>query len=154
MNNIIDTFIEIKLSDNQNFRKIRETLSRIGRSTKVDGQLTLYQTCYILKKGGKFYITHFKELYMLDDSNDGFSDVEINGEMTFFGTEDEKRRNTIVKLLVDWGLCEMSNDNDSPRFENTKVARLHIIKYNEIDKWVCESTYDIGNHTFEIDGNV
>ena len=84
----VDNMVEVKLSQPDDFLKIRETLSRIGIASKKDKKL--YQSCHILHKQGRYFIVHFKELFGLD------------GKQTNFSEEDQSRRNTIVKLLNDW----------------------------------------------------
>ena len=91
--NIIDTLLEITLKEEDDFLKVRETLTRIGVASRKDK--TLYQSCHILHKQGKFYIVHFKEMFALD------------GKPTNFSDEDKGRRNTIATLLEDWGLLKI-----------------------------------------------
>ena len=87
---VLETLIEVRLGEEDDFLKVRETLTRIGVASRKDK--TLYQSCHILHKQGKYYIVHFKELFALD------------GKPSDFSTEDKGRRNTIVKLLSAWGL--------------------------------------------------
>ena len=56
---------------------------------------TLYQSCHILHKQGKYYIVHFKELFALDGKDTNISENDI------------ARRNTIANLLSDWGLVKV-----------------------------------------------
>jgi hypothetical protein len=88
-----DLMLEVQLPDPDSFLKIRETLTRIGISSKKDQ--TLYQTCHILHKKGKYYIVSFLELFALD------------GKDTSLGYEDVARRNTIASLIEQWGMCSV-----------------------------------------------
>lgn len=127
--NLIDTLIEVELKQEQDFLKIKETLTRIGVASKKENKL--YQSCHILHKKGKYYITHFKELFALD------------GKTTNFSEEDKARRNTIALLLEDWNLCKIVNKKD---IEDPKILmnQIKIISYKEKDNWILESKYSIG----------
>ena len=85
--------LEVSLNDSEDFLKVRETLSRIGVASKKDK--VLYQSCHILHKKGRYFITHFKELFALDGKEADFQDNDL------------QRRNTIAKLLQDWGLVSI-----------------------------------------------
>lgn len=124
---MIDTFVEVKLLDEQNFLKIKETLTRIGiASTK---EKKLYQTCMILHKQGKYYIVHFKELFALD------------GKPTDFSEDDKKRRNTISLLLEDWGLIDIVTDNV---LEECSLNQIKILPFKDKKDWTLISKYQIG----------
>lgn len=129
MNNIIDSLIEIKLKEEQDFLKIKETLTRIGVASKRENKL--FQSCHILHKKGKYYITHFKEMFCLDGKETNFSD------------EDKGRRNMIATLLEEWGLCKIV---DKTKVESPKatITQIKIIPYKEKDEWLLESKYSIG----------
>lgn len=129
MNDIIDTLLEVKLGEEDDFLKVRETLSRIGVASRKDK--TLYQSCHILHKQGKFYIVHFKEMFALDGKPSNFSD------------EDKGRRNTIAKLLEDWGLVKIV---DSEKFSSPKAAmnQIKILPHKEKDEWTLITKYAIG----------
>lgn len=127
--NIIDSLLEIKLGEEDDFLKVRETLTRIGVASRKDK--TLYQSCHILHKQGKFYIVHFKEMFALD------------GKPTNFTDEDKGRRNTIAKLLEDWGLIKIV----SPEQAQSPVAQLNQIKilpHKEKNEWTLVQKYAIG----------
>lgn len=129
MQSIVDTLIEIKLRDDDDFLKIRETLTRIGICSAKDKKL--YQSCHILHKRGKYYIVHFKELFALDGKSTNFSD------------EDKSRRNAIVKLLQEWELLTIVSD-----FENEEVAPINTIKiisHKDKSEWELVAKYSIGN---------
>jgi hypothetical protein len=126
---MLDTFVEIKLQDDDDFLKVRETLTRIGVASRKEQKL--YQSCHILHKQGRYYIVHFKELFALD------------GKPSNFGEEDKGRRNTIAKLLVEWGLVTIVN----PHVAEEPVAPLSQIKilpHREKDDWELVAKYNIG----------
>ena len=129
MSEIIETLLEVKLGEEDDFLKVRETLTRIGVASRKDK--TLYQSCHILHKQGKFYIVHFKEMFALD------------GKQTNFSDEDLGRRNTIAKLLEDWGLVKIV---DPERFESPKATmnQIKILPHKEKDEWTLVTKYAIG----------
>lgn len=125
----LDTFIEVKLRQEDDFLKVKETLTRIGVASEKNK--TLYQSCHILHKRGKYYIVHFKELFALD------------GKPSSLDEEDIARRNTIANLLADWGLIElvmpkMSQENQAP------MKFIKVIPYKEKNEWDLVSKYKIG----------
>lgn len=122
--------IEVKLNDVDDFLKVKETLTRIGVSSVKDKRL--YQSCHILHKQGRYVILHFKELFILDHVR---SSISIN---------DVRRRNTITKLLQEWGLVSIV---DKSGFESQELAPLHdieIIPYKEKSEWELIPKYKIG----------
>ena len=129
MSNIVDTLLEVKLGEEDDFLKVRETLTRIGVASRKDK--TLYQSCHILHKQGKFYIVHFKEMFALDGKPSNFSD------------EDKGRRNTIAKLLEDWGLVKIVDQQqaDSPK---ATLNQIKILPHKEKDEWTLVQKYNIG----------
>lgn len=129
MNDIVSSLIEVKLKEEDDFLKVRETLTRIGISSPREKRL--YQSCHILHKRGKYYIVHFKELFALD------------GKGTNFSEEDEGRRNTIVKLLSDWGLVEVVNPDDI-LYPATPINQIKIIPHKEKSQWELITKYNIG----------
>lgn len=120
--------LEILLEDPENFLKVKETLSRIGVASKKDN--TLYQSCHILHKQGRYFITHFKELFALDGKAADFSDNDL------------ARRNTIAKLLQEWGLIKIVNEADSLEF--APLSHVKIISYKEKKEWNLVPKYNIG----------
>jgi len=125
----LDDFVEIIIDAPDTFLKIKETLTRIGVASKKDKKL--YQSCHILHKRGKYYITHFKEMFLLD------------GKESTFSEEDRQRRNTIANLLEEWGLVVVINKkmiNDRLNLSNIK-----ILPYKEKNEWQLVSKYSIGN---------
>jgi len=128
MNNI-DSLIEVLLTSEEDFLKIKETLTRIGVASRKDKKL--FQSCHILHKQGKYYIVHFKELFALD------------GKPSNFSEDDVARRNTIVNLLAEWGLIKLVNANKS----STPVApfsQVKVITHKEKDEWELVAKYNIG----------
>ena len=122
--------VEIHLSEPDDFLKIKETLSRIGIASTKNGN-TLWQSCHILHKQGRYFILHFKELFILDGKHSTFTD------------EDRRRRNTITSLLSDWGLLEIVNRAQIA--DVTSLKQIKIIPYREKFKWDLQSKYNIGN---------
>jgi Bacteriophage translational regulator len=125
----VDSFIEVTLKQNDDFLKVKETLTRIGIASEKNK--TLYQSCHILHKKGKYYIVHFKELFALDGRPSSLTD------------DDVARRNTIVNLLSDWGLVGLVD------VERTKepVAPMRLIKvipYKQKNEWQLVTKYNIG----------
>ena len=126
---IVDSLVEITLTDPQDFLKIKETLTRIGVSSRVGNKL--YQSCHILHKRGKYYITHFKELFALDGLPSKMSDEDIG------------RRNTIVGLLSEWGLCDIV-DTDKCEEPLSSLRRIKILSHKNRDEWELIPKYHIG----------
>jgi len=128
--NLVDTLIEIRLKDDNDFLKIKETLTRIGVISRKDKKL--FQSCHILHKKGRYYIVHFKELFALD------------GKSTNFSEEDRGRRNTITSLLAEWNLLEIVDPTkiEDPR---TPMSQIKVIPYKEKSEWQLEQKYSIGS---------
>ena len=126
----INSLIEVTLNEQDDFLKVRETLTRIGVASKKDN--ILYQSCHILHKQGKYYIVHFKELFALD------------GKPTDITENDLSRRNAIAKLLDDWELVTISNldqiDNPLP----IPISQIKIISHKEKRDWELVPKYNIG----------
>ena len=118
--------LEVVLKEPDDFLKIRETLSRIGVASRKERKL--YQSCHILHKQGKYYIVHFKELFALDGKNTNLSENDI------------ARRNTIAKLLGDWGLVEIKGTTEPA----APLSQIKIISFKEKDEWTLETKYNIG----------
>ena len=129
MESVVDSLIEVQLKEQDDFLKVRETLTRIGISSPKDKRL--YQSCHILHKRGKYYIVHFKELFALD------------GKATNFSEEDEGRRNTIIRLLADWGLVDVV-DEDRISYPATPINQIKIIPHKEKTEWELIAKYNIG----------
>ena len=107
----IDEMVECTLAEPDDFLKIRETLTRIGVASRKDK--TLFQSCHILHKQGRYYIVHFKELFILD------------GKPTNFSENDQARRNTIANLLAEWNLIKLVNSEQT----STLVVPLNQLKF-------------------------
>lgn len=120
--------VEIKLKNKEDFLKVKETLTRLGVSSKKEKKL--YQSCHILHKRGRYAIMHFKEMFILDNLE---SDIS---------REDVQRRNTIVKLLVDWGLVEALDDERYA--DQLSLARIKILPYKEKNEWELIPKYHVG----------
>lgn len=129
MTNIIDTLVEVRLKESEDFLKVKETLTRIGIASKKDNKL--FQSCHILHKQGKYYIVHFKELFALD------------GKQADFSMEDEQRRNTIAILLHEWGLVDVVKLNDV-RENRAPLSHIKVIPHSEKNKWELVTKYSIG----------
>ena len=132
MINITD-LVEVTLNEQDDFLKVRETLTRIGVASKKEQ--TLFQSCHILHKRGQYYIVHFKELFALD------------GKPTDITENDLSRRNAIAKLLEDWGLVTVVRkqqiENPPPIF----LSQIKILSHKEKDDWQLVPKYNIGKKT-------
>ena len=126
----LDNLLEIELNDEEDFLKIRETLTRIGVASRKDK--TIYQSCHILHKRGKYYIVHFKELFALD------------GKKTNFNENDLGRRNTIANLLAEWGLLNLVDAKKSADV-TVSLGQIKIISFKDKSDWNLVAKYNIGN---------
>jgi len=125
----IEELVEVTLKEPDDFLKVRETLSRIGVASKKDK--TLYQSCHILHKQGRYYILHFKELFLLD------------GKPSDFTEEDVGRRNTIVNLLSEWNLITLVVP-DKSKNPTVPISLIKIISHKEKNEWTLITKYTIG----------
>jgi hypothetical protein len=121
--------VEIILKSPDDFLKCRETLTRIGVASRTEQKL--YQSCHILHKQGKYYIVHFKELFLLDGKHSDFSD------------NDAQRRNRITKLLSDWGLVEVVNESSIE--DLCSMSQVKILPHKQKDDWELIPKYSIGS---------
>jgi len=121
--------IEITLPTPDSFLKVKETLTRIGISSRKEK--TLYQTCHILHKQGRYAILHFKELFILDGKTDTFID------------EDASRRNTIVNLLEEWGLVAVV-ETEKAQDPVAQLNQIKILSHKEKGNWTLQPKYNIG----------
>lgn len=121
--------IEISLPSPDSFLKVKETLTRIGISSRKEKKL--YQTCHILHKQGRYSILHFKELFILDGKKNTFTD------------EDEARRNTIVNLLEEWDLISIVVPQESEKLA-APINQIKILSHKEKSNWILEAKYNIG----------
>ena len=124
------SMLEVRIEEPDDFLKIKETLTRIGVSSKKEHNI-LYQSCHILHKQGHYFIVHFKELFLLD------------GKPSNFTEDDLARRNTISTLLSDWGLLELVTP--SAALPKTTLRAIKIISHRDKKDWILESKYSIGN---------
>jgi hypothetical protein len=121
--------LEVTLNEPDDFLKVRETLTRIGVASRKDKKL--YQSCHILHKQGRYFIVHFKELFMLDGKKANLEETDI------------QRRNTIATLMSDWGLVTIEN---SDKAANCAPLRLiKILPFKEKNQWELCPKYNIGN---------
>ena len=127
--NVIDDLIEVKLRNPEDFLKVKETLSRIGVASKKDN--TLYQSCHILHKQQKYYVVHFKELFILD------------GKQSNFDENDKGRRNTICHLLEEWGLIDIIS-KEKASAPTASLSQIKIIAHKDKDNWNLVAKYTIG----------
>ena len=134
MNNFIDDWkptdmLEVTLNEPDDFLKIKETLTRIGVSSKKFPN-TLFQSCHILHKQGRYFIVHFKELFLLDGKKANLEENDIS------------RRNTIATLLSDWGLISFASKQD---LDCAPLRQIKIIPFKEKSEWELCPKYNIGN---------
>ena len=124
-----DQMIEVTLNEPDDFLKVRETLTRIGVASRKEKKI--YQSCHILHKQGRYFIVHFKELFMLD------------GKPSNYTEDDLARRNTIATLLSDWGLLGIVDLSKTG--VKTSLRQIKIISHRDKREWNLESKYSIGN---------
>tara|TARA_B100000287_G_C20373783_1_gene678768 strand:+ start:350 stop:763 length:414 start_codon:yes stop_codon:yes gene_type:complete len=125
----VEDLLEITLPKEDDFLKVKETLTRIGVSSRKEKKL--WQSCHILHKRGKYYIVHFKELFALDGLPTNLSDEDIG------------RRNTIANLLEEWELLEVV-DPEKSEDPLTPISKIKILPYREKDEWELCPKYHIG----------
>ena len=128
MINITD-LVEVTLNQQDDFLKVRETLTRIGVASKKEK--ILYQSCHILHKQGRYYIVHFKELFALDGKPSNFSEDDI------------ARRNAIANLLAEWGLVQLINPV-ATKDPVAPLSQIKILPHKEKDDWELVAKYNIG----------
>ena len=127
-----DNMLEVALKEPDDFLKVRETLSRIGVASRKEK--TLFQSCHILHKQGKYYIVHFKELFALDGKDTNLSENDI------------ARRNTISNLLSDWGLVKVVKESE---VEAAPLSQIKVISFKDKENWKLETKYNIGKNKEE-----
>ena len=120
--------VEIFLSEPDDFLKVRETLTRIGVASRKEKKI--YQSCHILHKQGRYFIVHFKELFALD------------GKHTNITQNDIQRRNRITKLLSDWNLVGIANEDEIR--DIAPLNQIKVLSYKEKGEWILEPKYNIG----------
>ena len=133
-NNIVEwqpqDMLEVVLNEPDDFLKVRETLTRIGVASRHDNKL--FQSCHILHKQGRYYIVHFKELFMLDGKKSNLEETDMH------------RRNTIATLLSDWGLLQIQNKEQVK--DCAPLRQIKIIGYKDKVNWELCPKYNIGNN--------
>lgn len=129
MNDLLNSLVEVKIAEEEDFLKIKETLTRIGVASRKEKKL--YQSCHIFHKQGKYYIVHFKEMFAIDGKPSNFSD------------EDKGRRNKIIELLQDWGLLKVVEEKDI-KDPLASMSQIKIINHKEKDEWTLEAKYNMG----------
>jgi hypothetical protein len=123
-----DMMVEVTLNEPDDFLKVRETLTRIGVASRKEKKL--YQSAHILHKQGRYYITHFKELFALDGKH---ANLTVN---------DVQRRNRIIRLLADWGLVTII-DQDKV-VDIAPLNQIKVLPHKEKGEWILEQKYNIG----------
>ena len=129
MNELLDSLIEVKIAEEEDFLKIKETLTRIGVASRKEKKL--YQSCHIFHKQGKYYIVHFKEMFTIDGKPSNFSD------------EDKGRRNKIIQLLQEWGLLKVV-ETEKINEPLASMSQIKIINHKEKNDWTLEAKYNMG----------
>lgn len=129
MNELLDSLIEVKIAEEEDFLKIKETLTRIGVASRKEKKL--YQSCHIFHKQGKYYIVHFKEMFSIDGKPSNFSD------------EDMGRRNKIIQLLQEWGLLKVVEPERITE-PLASMSQIKIINHKEKHEWNLEAKYNMG----------
>ena len=132
-----DSMLEVTIKQPDDFLKVRETLTRIGVASRKDK--TLYQSCHILHKQGRYYIVHFKELFALDGKNATLSENDL------------QRRNTIAILLQDWNLIEISKKENAE--DKAPLSQIKVLPFKEKNEWTLSAKYNIGKKVESEDGN-
>ena len=120
--------LEVTIKQPDDFLKVRETLTRIGVASRKDK--TLYQSCHILHKQGKYYIVHFKELFALD------------GKKSTLTQNDIQRRNTISLLLQDWNLIDIVKKDITE--DKAPLSQIKVLPFKEKKEWTLSAKYNIG----------
>tara|TARA_B110000503_G_scaffold28507_1_gene45672 strand:+ start:1329 stop:1748 length:420 start_codon:yes stop_codon:yes gene_type:complete len=124
-----DMMLEITLNEPDDFLKVRETLTRIGVASRKDK--ILYQSCHILHKQGRYFIVHFKELFILDSKPSNLSQNDL------------QRRNTVATLLSDWGLITLVNPDNAK--DVAPLRQIKVISHKDKSDWELSPKYNIGN---------
>jgi len=126
--------LEVNINEPDDFLKIKETLTRIGVASRKDNKL--YQSCHILHKQGRYFIVHFKELFLLDGKPSNLIENDI------------QRRNTIATLLSDWGLVEIVTVGAFESLDKAPLRQIKVIPHKDKNLWELCPKYNIGNSSF------
>ncbi|MCK9369324.1 translational repressor RegA [Candidatus Dojkabacteria bacterium] len=132
----LNKFIEVSLTEHDDFLKVKETLTRIGVSSRKEK--ILYQSCHILHKQGKYYLVHFKELFDLD------------GKPTDITENDIQRRNSIAKLLQEWGLFKILTPKTFSDRDLAPIHQIKIIPFKDKLNWTLVAKYNIGKKIINV----
>lgn len=130
--NIEKNFVEIELESSEQTRIIRETLTRMGIGNNKKKKL--YQSCHLIERNQRYYIVHFKELFLLDNKN------------AYFTEGDLERRNRIAQILEEWGLCRLVDrdsiwDSYDEHISRSEI-KVFIISYaQKRDEWELIEMY-------------
>ena len=124
-----EKMLEVQLKEPDDFLKVRETLTRIGVASRKDKKL--FQSCHILHKQGRYFIVHFKELFLLDGKKANLEDTDL------------ARRNTIATLMSDWGLVDIQDTTSAKPL--APLRQIKIIPFKEKNQWELCPKYNIGN---------
>ena len=134
MDNIVSwtpaDMLEITLNEPDDFLKVRETLTRIGVASRKEQKL--FQSCHILHKQGRYFLVHFKELFLLDGKKSNLEDSDL------------QRRNTISTLLSDWGLVNIVDKSKTE--DKAPLRQIKIVSFKEKSEWELCTKYNIGNN--------
>ena len=125
----LESLVEVKIAEEEDFLKIKETLTRIGVASRKDKKL--YQSCHIFHKQGKYFIVHFKEMFAID------------GKPSNFSEEDKGRRNKIIELLQDWGLLKVI-EADKIKDPLVLMSQIKVLNHKEKSEWTLEAKYNMG----------
>lgn len=125
----LDSLVEVCLVNEDDFLKVRETLTRVGVASRKDKKL--FQSCHILHKQGRYYIVHFKELFALD------------GKPSNMSEDDYGRRNTIANLMAEWGLVQLLEPTKTAT-PTSPLSQIKVLPYKEKDDWELVTKYNIG----------
>lgn len=129
MNELLASLVEVTIAEEEDFLKIKETLTRIGVASRKENKL--FQSCHIFHKQGRYYIVHFKEMFAID------------GKTTDISDEDIGRRNKIAQLLEDWGLLKIVVE-ESISGPVASMSQIKIINHKEKADWILEAKYNMG----------
>lgn len=129
MNELLESLVEVRFAEEEDFLKIKETLTRIGVASRKEKKL--YQSCHIFHKQGKYYIVHFKEMFLID------------GKPSNFSEEDKGRRNKIIQLLQEWGLLKIV-EPEAINDPLASMSQIKIINHKEKNEWTLEAKYNMG----------
>ena len=124
----VDSMVEVALTQDEDFLKVKETLTRIGVASRKNR--ALYQSCHILHKQGRYFIVHFKELFALD------------GKHANLTSNDVQRRNRIARLLADWGLITVVKPESVS--DIAPLNQIKVLSYKDKGDWILEQKYNIG----------